>query len=309
MKNSITPPPQATVLLPIYNAEKYLEQAITSVLNQSFSDFELLLLNDGSKDKSADIIDYFVNADKRCRSFHWPNRGLITTLNVGLAEARGDIIFRMDADDACRRDRFLKQIQFLNQHQDYVAVGCKVMLIDPDGLPICAWPGDTDHEKIDAAHLAGKGGAIAHPSVAIRKEALITIGGYRAEFPHAEDIDLFLRLAEVGKLANLADFLLEYRQHLGSIGYRYTQEQHQSSMHAVAEAKLRRGLTQNIPLPIVEFPTPEKANLSDIHRKWGWWALAGGNIPTARKHALKALKKKPFDTENLKLLACTLRGY
>ncbi len=303
-------PMEASVILPIYNAEQYLHEAIISVLNQSFKNFELLLLNDGSTDNSAEIIDYYVSNDPRCRSFHWLNRGLITTLNLGISEAKADIIIRMDADDICRPDRFLKQMQFLNQHHDHVAVGSKITLIDPEGLPIGPFPTDLNHEDIDTAHLAGKGGAIAHPSVAMRKNAVIKVGGYRSEFQHAEDIDLFLRLAEVGKLANLADVLLEYRQHPNSIGYKHAQTQRASARRAIAETKKRRKITElTLAHATEDFSTATENSLSDIHRKWAWWALSAGNLKTARKYAIKVLKANPFNTENIKLLACVLRGH
>jgi len=297
----------ASVLMPVYNAERYLEQAIESILNQSFRNFELLILNDGSTDGSEAIIDAYVAKDDRCKKLSWPNQGIIATLNKGLKEAIGEIIFRMDADDVCRPDRFEKQWNYLKKNPDCVAVGSKVLLIDSEGLPICEFIELEQHDKIDSENLKGHGSVITHPTVAMRKSSLMAIGGYRHEYPHAEDLDLFLRLAEEGKLANLPEVLLEYRQHASSIGYSKRAEQLASAKAAVLDAKQRRGLdvvdstlTSNL------FETPA---LPDVYRKWAWWALSGGNVKTARKYAVKALLHSPFNLNNARLLACVIRGY
>lgn len=299
--------PVASVILPVYNAGEYLDAAIESVLGQSFTDFELLLLNDGSTDGSLDRLNHFAHLDTRCTVHSWLNRGLIQTLNEGIRLARADILFRMDADDICRPYRFERQMAYLRAHPECVAVGTQVMLIDPEGQPIRPFIEETGHEAIDAAHLAGKGGAIAHPAAAMRKAALVGAGGYRAEFLHAEDIDLFLRLAEVGRLANLPEVLLDYRQHPNSIGYRHAQAQRDSARRAVAEARQRRGFGELAPLPDNEL-SPSQVTMADVHRKWGWWALGGGHLDTAKKHAWKAFKLDSLNIENVKLCACVIRG-
>lgn len=301
--------PAASVILPVYNAGKYLDAAIESVLQQEFKDFELLLLNDGSTDGSLARLEYFAARDQRCKVHSWPNRGLIASLNAGVQMATADLLIRMDADDVCRPGRFARQIVYMAENPECVALGSRVMLIDAEGWPIAEFAAEElDHEKIDAAHLAGKGGSIAHPTAIIRKEAILRVGGYRAEYPHAEDIDLFLRLAEVGRLANLPDVLLDYRQHPSSIGYRHARTQQESARRAVSDAYLRRGLREPVASARVE-SSSQAPSLADIHRKWGWWALRAGNLKTARKHAWKALTLAPFGKENLKLCACTLRGH
>jgi glycosyltransferase involved in cell wall biosynthesis len=300
--------PAASVLLPVYNAEKYLAAAVKSVLAQDYRNFEVLLLNDGSTDGSAAILERFAALDSRCKVHAWPNRGLIATLNAGIQLAAGDVLIRMDADDICRPNRFSRQMTFMQEHPECVAVGSRVMLIDAEGWPITEFFGDElDHNAIDAAHLRGKGGSIVHPSAAISRRAMLQIGGYRPNYPHSEDFDLFLRLAEVGKLANLPEVLLDYRQHADSIGYRYSRVQWESARRAVSDACERRRLRQRTwgPDPVPERAVPSRA---DMHRKWGWWALGGGNRRTARKHAFKALSISPFDAQTLKLCACVLRG-
>jgi glycosyltransferase involved in cell wall biosynthesis len=300
--------PAASVLLPVYNAEKYLAAAIESVLAQDFTDFELLLLNDGSTDRSAAILERFAARDARCKIHAWPNRGLIATLNAGLQLSTADILFRMDADDVCRPHRFSRQMSYMQGHPECVAVGSRVMFIDADGWPIAEFFGnEVDHDDIDAAHLKGKGGSIVHPSAALRRAAMMQIGGYRTRYPHSEDFDLFLRLAEVGRLANIPDVLLEYRQHPDSVGYRHARAQWDSARRAVADACERRRLGA-----VTWGSGPDRQGVpsrADMHRKWSWWALGAGHRKTARKHAWKALSCAPFDKQNLRLCACVLRGH
>ena len=298
--------PSATVLLPVYNAEKYLVQAVESVLNQTYKDFEVLLLDDGSTDDSMQILKSIAGRDRRCSVYSWPNRGLVATLNAGLELAETEFVIRMDQDDICRPQRFEKQISFLRQHPECVAVGVSLLHIDADGMPISETSDRYTHEEIDNALLSGRLG-IAHPAAMIRRSALAALGGYRPAYPHAEDLDLFLRLAEVGQLANLPEVLLDYRQHVAAISHKYLLEQSESARNAILDAYKRRGIVgDDIERTMLRPIVPTR---SDVHRKWAWWALAAGNLATARKHAFLALKHQPISLENWRLCACVLRGH
>lgn len=301
--------PGASVILPVYNAGKYLEQSIDSILSQTYKNFELLLLDDGSTDGSKEVLEHYAVQDARCKVFSWPNQGLVKTLNEGIRLAKADIIFRMDADDVCLDLRFEKQIDYLSQRPECVAVGSKVLLIDEENLPLTEFSLSLEHDDIDARHLAGYGGMIVHPAAAIRKKALIKIGGYHEKYQHAEDLDLFLRLAEVGKLANLPDVLLKYRQHVSSIGYAKKSEQLKSNKQAVEDAKIRRGISNAIVSSTDMDESSSESTIADVHRKWAWWALSAGNLKTARKYMIKSIKNNPFNFENLHLLICVLRRH
>ncbi|BDZ74638.1 hypothetical protein GCM10025856_23570 [Methylophaga marina] len=296
---------KASVILPVHNAEKYLNSAIDSILNQTFKNFELLLLNDGSNDNSEQIIDSYVSRDRRCKKFSWSNKGLIKTLNIGIEQSVGEIIFRMDADDISYPDRFEKQILYLEQHPDCVAVGSRVLLIDDESLPIRVLDVPTEHEDIDKENLKGAGASIVHPTAAIRKKALLKVNGYRESYPHAEDIDLFLRLAELGDLANMVDILLSYRQHVSSVGYSKRKEQLDSILKAIKDANFRRGLFNDVN---IQNNINHSPGLYDVYIKWSWWALRAGNKKTAWKYLLKAVSLEPFHMRNLNLLMCNLRG-
>src|SRR5262245_13126916 len=122
---------KVTVLMPAFNAEKYIGEAIRSILGQTFADFELLIVNDGSSDSTSSIVQQF--NDQRVRLLECPHRGISLTLNEGLTEAKGDYIARFDADDISLPERLEKQISFLDHQQDYVLVGCDAEYITENG--------------------------------------------------------------------------------------------------------------------------------------------------------------------------------
>ncbi|HEY1047335.1 MAG TPA: glycosyltransferase [Bacteroidia bacterium] len=199
--------PLISVLLPVYNSGKYLSKAIESVLNQTYSNFELLLINDGSTDSSKKIVESF--SDPRIRFIDNPgNKGLIYVLNQGLSLAEGKYIARMDADDICYPDRFQKQIDFLEQHQDHGICGTHIRVID--GGEIIKRP-LTDE---DLRWWIFKGSPLAHPSVMMKKEIFVNHGlQYNTEAYLVEDFDLWWRMSLHCKMANLDEVLLAYRIH------------------------------------------------------------------------------------------------
>jgi glycosyltransferase involved in cell wall biosynthesis len=300
--------PDISVVLCIYNGEKYLNQAIDSILGQDFQNFELLLIDDGSTDSSLDIIRQYAILDNRCKIFTGPNQGLIGSRNMGVVQANADIIALMDADDICLPHRFSTQLQYLQAHPNCVAVGSQVLLVDPENQPIAPFLIGTSHQEIYEANMGGRGGAIINPSAMIRKSAFVHVGMHSEKFLHAEDIDMFLRLGEVGKLANIPEVLLRYRQHMSSIGYQYAQTQQASAIKAVQAACKRQGVQCVIDVQTVE-SQKEQASLGDVFTKWAWWALGAGNIETARKYGWRALLSRPLKTSNIKLFFCLLRGH
>ena len=302
--------PAVSVIMPVYNTAKYIDQAIESVLNQSFTDFELLLLNDGSTDGSLARLEHYAAIDSRCKLFTSTNSGIVATRNKGVVLAQAEILINMDSDDICLPKRFQIQVDYLKQHPGCVAAGSKILLIDSDGLPILKTGNLLTHDEIDAANMSGNGLVMFNPAVAMRKSVVVAVGAYKPQFEHAEDLDLFLRMAEVGKLANIAEILLHYRQHAASVGYAKRESQVNATKVCVLEAYARRHLSP--PSELVspnlqtQFHTPD---LFDIHSKWAWWALGGGYAKTARVHAWKAFLQNPFNLSNFKLYICAIRGY
>ena len=145
--------PAISVLLPVYNAERFIREAVDSVLFQSLGDFELLALDDGSTDGSLIILREYEARDNRVRIITRENRGLVASLNDLIAAARGRYLARMDSDDISMPQRFERQVMFLESSPDHVAVGGWVIHIDENGLPIGPITSPTLHFDIDQAHL------------------------------------------------------------------------------------------------------------------------------------------------------------
>lgn len=197
-----------TILLPAYNAGPYLREAIDSILAQSYTDFEFLIINDGSVDNTPEIIASY--ADPRIKAIHQPNKGLITTLNEGIMMATGDIIARMDADDVCLPDRLKIQMDFLAANPDYVLVGSEAEIMDKDGnylMPLVPI-GHTDEE---IRHRIDDKVPFIHPCVMFRKEAVIKAGLYPKNALDFEDHLLWKNLLDIGKVCNLPVSLLKVR--------------------------------------------------------------------------------------------------
>lgn len=213
--------PKITVLMPVYNAEKYLNEATNSILNQSFTDFEFLIINDGSTDDSKRIIQSY--NDRRIRYVeNEKNLGLIETLNKGFDLALGEYIARMDADDISLPNRLEEQVRFLESSPDIGIVGSQIKTIgDIDGY-IRRRP--TNPDEIKCALLFDT--PLAHPSVVIRKKVFADNGlKYDPDFKHAEDYELWTRAVDCTKAANIDKVLLYYRIHQKSVSHTYHEEQ------------------------------------------------------------------------------------
>ncbi len=204
-----------SVILPVYNAEPYIADAIKSVLQQRFKDFELLIINDGSTDKSLQIIQKYAKQDTRIRIISRENKGLVASLNEGISLASANLIARQDADDLSIKDRFSMQIKFLQDHPAYVVVGSSVKVIDNKGSVLHNHRVLLDDPELRQELLIRS--PFAHGSVVFRKSAAIAAGLYRQDYWPAEDYDFWLRLSLEGKLANIDKPLYMYREHETSI--------------------------------------------------------------------------------------------
>jgi GT2 family glycosyltransferase len=203
-----------TVLVPAYNGEAYIGKAIESILSQSYRDFELLLIDDGSHDRTPEILAHYAAADPRVRILRHDNHGVGYTLNRGMREARGRYIAELGADDVALPGRLEKQVAFMDKHPDYVAVGGYLRIVDPDDRPIGLRKYPTTDERLRACMLLYN--PFGSPAIMYRRHAALAAGGYTARFATCEDYDFLLRLAKRGKVANLAEPLTAYRFHGGS---------------------------------------------------------------------------------------------
>lgn len=215
--------PLVSVIMPVYNAEAYVAETIKSILNQSFTDFEFLILNDGSTDNSGQIIQSF--SDPRIRYLTQENSGIVDSLNRLVQEARGTFWARMDADDLAHPDRLKKQVEWLIDHPDDVMVCCVTDWIDENGRPLTRWPADDRWRTFDELCVGlFSENAIAHSSVLLRGDVLKQSGLmsrgelYRTMLALAEDYDLWLRLLVFGyRFHKLGEPLMRLRRHSKSL--------------------------------------------------------------------------------------------
>ncbi len=299
--------PRLSVVMPVYNGERYLAAAVDSILSQSEADFELIILDDGSTDGSPDIIARYAERDPRIRFLRDAvNRGLAARLNQGIELAATPLIARMDQDDISLPSRFAAQLAHLGAHPDCVLIGSRVVIIDPDGDELMEMGEALSHEAIDSGLMTGAGQLLYHPSVIFRKVAAQAVGGYDPAYRGVEDLDFFLKLAERGRLENLPAPLLKYREHFQKMGFMRLTEQEREIDAAIAAAHQRRGSDHRQRSIDRARRAPESK--AATHRKWGWWALQGGRVAAARKHARHAFLREPLSAESARLLWCALRG-
>ena len=298
--------PTVSCVMTVYNTARYVGAAVRSVLAQTFADFELIVIDDGSTDGSTRILQDVAKSDARIRLVSRPNTGIVKAANEGIALARGKYLARMDSDDLCVPHRFATQATYLDEHPDCVLVGSRVMVMDPYGSPVSETGQKLPHEEIDAELLtAGGGWALVQPSTMMRTEAVRAAGGYRGEYNISEDQDLFLRLAERGRVANIAEPLLWYRRHYQSVSHTQYRQQAQIRDSIVRDAFARRGISAPANL---EFKPWRPPAWPEQARQWGWAAMRAGNVSIARKHAINAVKAAPLSPAAWKLMYCALRG-
>lgn len=197
-----------TIILPVFNASKYIDESVNSILQQTFKNFTLLIINDGSTDNSGPILERMASKDSRIRLFQRENRGLIATLNEGLALCTTPLVARMDADDWAFPQRIEVQHTYMTAHPE-VAV-CGSGMVEYESGRLHNWHGYGEEVKIKLLFNC----CIFHPTILARRDALLAVGGYATNMPGAEDYDLWARLAENGQqLAVLPNILLRYRIH------------------------------------------------------------------------------------------------
>lgn len=201
--------PALSVILPVYNAGAFLRQTIDSVLHQSFTDFEFIIINDGSSDNSWEIICGY--NDERIVKVNQQNKGLAATLNVGIAMAQAPIIARQDNDDISHPLRFEKQLSFLEQHPSVALLGCAANIIDENGLHTGRF-----HRHATASaelrFLVLFDNPFVHTSVMFRKSAVLEVGGYSVGTSFFEDHRLWSQLAQKYSVCNLSEILVDYRE-------------------------------------------------------------------------------------------------
>lgn len=204
--------PLVSVILPCYNAEDFIEASIKSIMDQTYSNLEIIAIDDCSTDNTFSILQILSKNDNRIKILqNEKNAGLVSSLNNGIINAKGKYIARMDADDISLPQRIERQIKFMEQHVDVALCGSDYLTINSKNKEIGKISFPSENEEIKAALLFTN--AFAHPTVVIRKEILERCGPYEEGLVPAEDYELWIRIAENYKIANIPAYLLKYRVH------------------------------------------------------------------------------------------------
>jgi len=203
---------KVSVVMPVYNEEKYVAFAIESILNQTFTNFQFIIVDDNSVDESKNIIKSFDDSRiKLIENNH--NGGIGHSLSTCLDSVTGEYIARMDADDIAHPKRLQAQVDFLNSNPDKLVVGSSMYLIDTNNR-IISKKDVEKHPKLDTKSILHRGVPTPHPSVMMRRHAIDRVGGYRPIFKKAQDLDFWLRLSEVShadSMYNMPNRYLYYR--------------------------------------------------------------------------------------------------
>ncbi|MGR6469242.1 glycosyltransferase family 2 protein [Rhizobium sp. PAMB 3182] len=237
------------ILVPVFNGEKYLRQSLESLSAQSFTDFRVLVLDDGSTDHSLDIAREFASRDARFLVIDLPHAGIVSTLNHGISLVTAPYVARHDADDVSTEGRLQIQYDYLESNSEVIAVsGCYFAMNDM-GVPHGRSSPLRDPDVADPFFIPAKEPYLKHPFLMVRTDALSAIGGYR-HVVYAEDADLCWRLWLRGRLVNLPCIFGAYRVHAESVSGRYREVQSfYSQLSALSVRRLVAGL-EDIPLTV-----------------------------------------------------------
>jgi glycosyltransferase involved in cell wall biosynthesis len=228
--------PQVTVLMCVYNDERHVQMAIESILGQDFSDFEFLIIDDGSTDGTAEILRRMAERDSRIRIFTQENKGQTVASNRGLQLARGELVARIDSDDCSMNYRLNEEVIYLRNNQDVGLVGGGAEIIDADGKILGIRNIVPKRPSKTLLHRC----IFQHSDVMFRRNLAISLGGYREKFRNVQDYDLWLRISDVSRVAKIDKVLGQWRLNRGGYVLSRSHEQKWELSFAKAFARKRR---------------------------------------------------------------------
>jgi glycosyltransferase involved in cell wall biosynthesis len=238
--------PDVSVVMSVYNAGSRLRETLDSVLSQQHLSFEFIIVDDGSTDQTPEILESYRARDRRVKLLHQENQGLTKGLIRGCAAAVGKYIARQDAGDVSLPDRLVRQFNFIKQHPDASFASCGTQYVAPNGEYLYEVKRDQDNatELLRNLRLDPVQGPSSHPSTIFPRAMYQQVGGYRSVFYFAQDLDLWIRLAEQGPHMVMTDVLYKAAFTLGSISGKYRTEQMETARLILESARRRRsGLT------------------------------------------------------------------
>lgn len=247
--------PRISCVLAVSNGETYLPESIQSIQAQTFHDWELIVVDDGSTDRTPQILDHFQRADARIRVYRRSRQGLVASLNQGIMAASGEYIARMDADDVSMPERFAMQLEHMDRHHDIGVCGSWIETFGMESCDVVEYP--VDDSTIRCQLLFSS--SLAHPATMFRRSLILNHHlFYDERAVHAEDYDLWVRASQHTRFANVQAILLRYRIHPRQIGRRYELETEKSSRAIRLSQLARLGIN----------PAPEEALLHHHLSQW-----------------------------------------
>jgi glycosyltransferase involved in cell wall biosynthesis len=255
--------PIISVIMPVFNAERYIADAIQSILDQTFTNFEFIIINDCSADNSLEIIRHYANIDSRILILNNDkNLGVSRSLNRGINISKANYIARMDADDVSFPNRFEKQINFLEENIDIGVLGTSAVIIDESSSEISSITLPKNHNLI--VWFMCYACPLIHPSVMIRKEIFEVVGLYDSYFSSAQDYDLWSRAINITKFSNMTEKLLYLRKHNDNNSNK--NKSIQSNLGSETNRKILHSTINRIPklTPYEFLINPEKLNNKDL---------------------------------------------
>ena len=227
-----TSDPRVDVLIPAYNSAGTIASSLRSIQEQTVRDIRIIVIDDGSPDATPEIVGRIAAADPRVMHIRKDvNSGIVDSLNLGLARSRAPYIARHDADDLSYPHRFEVQLDYLDAHQDCIAIGAVARHVNARGEHTGGYTRLSPPELADPGWFPSREPYLMHPFLMVRREAILAVGGYRHLF-HSEDTDLYWRLQELGRLYNPPELLGDYRFHAGSITSRSLQNGRVSALNS-----------------------------------------------------------------------------
>jgi len=300
--------PLVSVVMPVFNAALYLDEAIKSILVQSLTEFELIIINDGSTDDSLNLLQSWADKDYRIRLYTQKNKGRSFTRNRGVELAKSDLISMLDADDIALPTRLEVHYEFMKNNPDVVVVGAQVEGVCMEGVPLYKSGAPLLlHDEIESSLLNDHGVQLCQGASMMRRSAILKVGGYDEGYAVGEDTDLFLKMALIGKLGNVPDVLLYYRQHLESSTNAANANLYSDSLSRIKKAWNDRRLTLPDDFKHWSEDMRAKTQKGDL-LQWGWNALLKGEIKIAFKYIKELLVRGYFDLDVLRFIFCVIRG-
>jgi glycosyltransferase involved in cell wall biosynthesis len=287
------------MVMSVYNGEPYLIPALESITAQTFTDFNAVVVDDGSTDRSASLLEEYSKQDTRIKVIHQQNAGVVASLNRACALVQTPYIARLDADDVSVRDRLERQLDFLRRNPQVALLGGAANTIDETGRVLFRVDVPTSNDEIKMA-LPNQNVFVS--GVVIRRDALLALGGYRRAFQTAEDYDLWLRLSELYDVANLSDVVVHYRVHPRQTSTTQLERQVMAIMGARLSAKFRRA-KENDPFGSMDqvgkadlchlgvAPHEIETEIARVGRSWARVMEAAGYHETAIRLAKEAWRR------------------